>query len=103
MKKNLEMFVASALLATAGAAAPQQVSTPAPAPAQSATQPPQPPAKPILKLRLDEVEPRPTIRFAPKDNGKKQDAAQSLPEIGGNPSRSWENSTPAVVPKSSDY
>ncbi|HXM81677.1 MAG TPA: hypothetical protein VN929_07095 [Burkholderiales bacterium] len=99
MKKNLEMFVAFALLAAAGAAAPQQVSTPAPAPAQSATQPP---AKPILKLRLDEVEPRPAITFAPKDGGKRQDAAQSLPGLGGKPSKSWENPTSPVVPPSND-
>jgi hypothetical protein len=102
MKTNLEMFVAFALLAVAGAAAPQQVSTPAPALAQSTTQPPQPPAKPILKLRLDEVEPRPAITFAPKDGGNKQDAAQSLPGLGGNPSKSWENSTSPVVPPSND-
>jgi len=102
MKTNLEMFVAFALLAAAGAAAPQQVSTPAPAPAQSATQPPQPPAKPILKLRLDEVEPRPAITFAPKDGGNTQDATQSLPGLGGKPSKSWENPTSPVVPPSND-
>lgn len=103
MRKNLEMFVAFAFLAAAGAAAPQVVSTPVPAPAQSATQPPQPPEKPILNLRLDELERRPVITFTPKDGGKKQDAAQSLPGLGGNPSKSWENAPPAVVPKSSEY
>jgi hypothetical protein len=102
MKKNPEMFVALALLAGAGAAASQQVSTPAPAPAQFATQPTQPQAKPTLKLRLDEVEPRPAITFAPKDGGKKQDAAQSLPGLGGKPSKSWENPTSPVVPPSND-
>ena len=105
MKKNLEVFVAFALLAAAGAAAPQQVSPPAPAPAQSTTQPPQPPAKPVLKLRLDEVEPRRAgpITFGPKDDGKKQDAAQSLPGLGGNPSKSWGNSTPStVIPPTND-
>jgi len=101
MKNNLEVFVAFALLAAAGTAAPQQVSTPAPAPAQSATQPPQP-EKPALKLRLDEVELRRSITFAPKDGGAKQDAAQSLPGLGGNPSKSWERTTPTVVPESSD-
>lgn len=103
MKKILEMLVAFALLAAAGAAAPQQASTPAPAPAPSATQPPQPAARPILNLRLDEVEPRPVITFAPKDGGKEQDAAQRLPGLGGKPAKSWENPIPTVVPKSSDY
>jgi hypothetical protein len=102
MKNNLEMFVAFALLAVAGAAAPQQASTPAPAPAQSATQPPQPPAKPILKLRLDELERRPAMTFTPKDDGNKPDAAQSLPGLGGSPSKSWENPASPVVPPSND-
>ena len=100
MKNNLEMFVAFALLATAGAAAPQQVSTPAPTPAQSEAQPPQPAAKPALKLRLDEADLRRVITFDAKDSGNKQDAAQSLPELGGNPSRSLEKSlapTPTSV------
>jgi hypothetical protein len=102
MIKNPEMLVAFALLVAAGAAAPQQVSTPAPAPAQSATQPP-PPATPVLNLKLDELERRPAITFTPKDGGKKQDAAPSLPGLGGNPSKSWEDPPSTVVPKSSNY
>ena len=103
MKKNLEIFVAFALLAAAGTAAPQQVSPPAPAPAQFPAQPPQPPAKPALKLRLDEVDLRRAITFAPNDGGKKQDAAQSLPGLGGDPSKSWGNSTPStVIPPTND-
>ena len=104
MKKNLEIFVAFALLAAAPAAAPQQMSAQAPAPAQSATQPPQPAAKRILKLRLDEIQPRPAITFAPNDGSRKQDMEQSLPGLGGNPSKSLQNPPPsAVVPPSSDY
>ena len=103
MRKNLEIFVALALLAAAGTAAPQQVSPPASAPAQSPAQPPQPPAKPPLKLRLDEVDLRRVITSDPKDGGRKQDAAQSLPGLGGNTSRSWGALDPStVVPPTND-
>ena len=109
MKTNLEMFVTFALLATAGTAAPQEVSTPAPAPAQTATQSPQSPEKPVLKLRLDELDRRSAITFGPKDD-KNQDATRSLPELGGNASKSLNNSSlgnsqppPVFPPSSSDY
>lgn len=97
MKKALEIFVAFALLAAASAAAAQQAPAPARAPAQSAAQPPQPAEKP-LKLRLDELERRPVITFTPKDDGKKQDAAQNLPGLGGNPSKSLDDAPSKVVP-----
>jgi hypothetical protein len=101
--KKLEMFVAFALLAAASAAAPQQLSPPAPAPAPSPTQSPQPQAKPPLKLRLDEVERRPAITFGRKDDATKKDAAQSLPGLGGNPSKAWENPAPStVIPPTND-
>ena len=97
MKRILQRFATFALLAAAGAAAAQQPSTPAPAPAQSSPQPQQPPAPP-LKLRLDELERRPVITFTPKDDGKKQDAAQNLPGLGGNPSKSLDDAPSKVVP-----
>ena len=87
--------------ATDGAAASAQVPNRAPALEQPAAQPPE--ASGRLILRLDEIERRPAITFAPKDSGKTQDAARSLPGLGGNPSKSWESSTPTVVPPSSDY
>lgn len=88
--------------ATDGAAASPQAPNRAPALEQPTTQPPQPPAKPALKLRLDEVDLRRAITFDAKDGGRKPDAAQSLPGLGGKPSKSWESSTPDVVPPSSN-
>jgi hypothetical protein len=103
MMKKLEMLVAFALLAAADVAAPQQASAPAAAPTQSPTQSPPPQAKPPLKLRLDEVERRPAIRFGPKDDAPKKDAAQNLPGMGGNPSKAWDTPAPtAVVPPTND-
>ena len=88
MKKALAMFVASALLAAAGAAAPQ-----APAPASSPAQSREPAATSgiRLKLRLDEVAPsRPRITFGPRDGAGEQGSANSLPSLGPSPSRSFD-------------
>jgi hypothetical protein len=101
MKRILQRFATFALLAAAGAAAAEQPSAPAPAPAQGSPQPQQPPAPP-LKLRLDELERRPSITFAPRDD-KKQDAAQNLPGLGGKPSKSMGESDPSkVIPVTND-
>jgi hypothetical protein len=103
MRQTLKMFVAFTLLTAADVAAPQQASPPAPAPAQSPTQSPQPQAKPPLKLRLDEVERRPAIRFGPKDDAPKKEAAQTLPGMGGNPSKTWDTPAPTtVIPPTND-
>ena len=108
MKTTL-VFAAFALLAAAGAAPAQQASNPPPAPAQSATQPPQPAVqKPILKLRLDEIddrERRTIIGSQPLESDNKRGSASPLPGLGGNPSsRSFDRPDPAtIVPKSSEY
>ena len=73
---------------------PTWAQTPAPAQPAEQTAKPHPP----LKLRLDEVEPRPLITFTPKEAEKKRDGA-SLPSLGGNPSPALERTPSQVVPK----
>jgi len=98
MKKMLSVFVASTLLAAAGAAAPQT-----PSPASSPEKSPEPAAKAgtRLKLRLDELGPsQPPITFGQRDGAGAQGAAGSLPSLGPSRSRSLEQ--PAPFPKDTE-
>jgi hypothetical protein len=101
MKNSATALLALALLAIAGNAAAQPAS--APAPAQPAAQPPQPATRPTLNLRLDERELRSIIPPSSKETYRKQDAADGLPGLGGNPKREFDQPSPEqVVPKSND-
>jgi hypothetical protein len=102
VKKTPGIIVGFALLA-AGTAAAQEPSAPARTPAQKAT-PQQPAERPALNLRLDSAERRPAVTFTPRDaDNKKQDAAQSLPGLGGKPSKALNESDPTtVIPVTND-
>jgi hypothetical protein len=93
MKRTLLAALLAAVLAPAAAQTPSTD--------PKAAQPAEPQTKPRapLKLRLEEAEPRPRVTFTPKDDGKKDDAASTLPGLGGTPSRTWERPPSAIVPK----
>ena len=114
MNRILQAAIAIALAALAGVAAAQHQpsSTPpapsaAPSTAQPAAQPQQAADRPILKLRLDELDSRPPVRFAPIKDDRRPEA-QNLPELGkgragssDSPSRAWDGMQPGdVIPKS---
>jgi hypothetical protein len=88
MRSALSMLVASALLATAGPAAPQAS---APAPSAEST-PAKPPERPVLNLKLEEpVRGQPRITFGPRDGKTEQrPAADTLPALGGSPSTTYD-------------
>ena len=96
--KTLHTLLACALLAASAVVAAQT------APAQpAAQQQPQAPERPKLNLRLDDKDLRSAIPYTPKEGGKKPDAADGLPGLGGKPASSWDQPTPEqVVPKSND-
>ena len=69
--------------------------------AQTPAQEPAPKPRPALKLNLDEVEPaRPRITFgAPEEKkDKKDDPANKLPGLGGQPSGVWTEPARSVYP-----
>jgi hypothetical protein len=98
--KKLRALLASALLAASAAVAAQT----APAqPAAAQQPPPQAPEKPRLNLRLDDRDLRSATPYTPKEDGKKQDASDGLPGLGGKPTTSWDQPAPEkVVPISND-
>jgi len=95
--KSAPLLLACAVLWSAGAAAQQQ-SAPAPAPATTrpATQAPSSADKP-LNLKLDALDRRPAINFAPRDE-KKDDSAGNLPALGGNPTKYLDQPAPSTAP-----
>ena len=102
MNRTIEKVVALAFLAATGAVGAQQ---PAPAPTQPAAQPQQPAERPVLRLRLDESDSRPSVTFTPK-GGERKPEAQNLPELGGNAKQierstsPWDKLQPGdVIPK----
>ncbi len=97
MKKTLLVLAASALLAAAGAVAPQQ---PAPAPPATAPAPGPSTERPSLNLQLDESGPyRPRITFSPRD--AEQGAAHGLPSLGAGASKAFDQPVPSRIPSQS--
>ena len=108
MKSAPGLLLACAVLWSAGAAAqqPQQSApAPAPAPARPATQAPSAADKP-LDLRLNDLDRRPAVTFAPKAD-KKDDPAKDLPGLGGNPAQFLDHpsdsSSGPVIPRTDGY